>query len=272
MTINVLRPGAIGDVLATAPAIAGLKKKYPVSHINYYTKIFQAADLIRGVDLVLNSDLWGTRTKGLDIIFRGYDEKPLKKHLSLYFCDDASVEYQPVEFKKLPNVYKYGPPYITFHPSALWSPYKNWKIERWEAVVATISTRVIQIGTLSDPHVAGTIDFRGKTTIPQAIGLIADAKLHMGVDSFTNHAAGILKQKAVILFGSTDPTGFGYPTACNIWAGLPCSPCHKDSPRISGLATEPCMTPPGQTWENPQHECMEQISTLWVATQVQAFL
>ena len=50
----------------------------------------------------------------------------------------------------------------------------------------------------------------------------------MGVDSFTNHASATVGTPAVILFGSTSPTGSGYGQNINIYKGLECQPCYKE--------------------------------------------
>ena len=55
----------------------------------------------------------------------------------------------------------------------------------------------------------------------------------MGCDSFSNHVAGAYGTPAVILFGSTSPTGSGYKTATNIYKGIECQPCYKENPEVS---------------------------------------
>ena len=50
--INLLRPGAIGDVFISSTVIKGLKNKYPGYLINYYTWFIEAGNLIDGVDNV----------------------------------------------------------------------------------------------------------------------------------------------------------------------------------------------------------------------------
>ncbi len=54
------------------------------------------------------------------------------------------------------------------------------------------------------------------------------ADVHMGIDSFTNHASAAVFCPSVILFGSTSPTGSGYDQNINIYKDLPCQPCYRE--------------------------------------------
>lgn len=244
MIINIARAGAIGDVFATSVIIEGLKKKYPNSSIYYYTKCQAAANLIDGVDKVLDSSLWDKRSKGIDCLMYGYPRNegypnfPMKRHLTEYYADNAGVCIGNHSFKPFFQDLVSGK-FITFHIKTGWSIYKEWDIERWNQLIQQLKpllndTKLIQIGSNTDPRLIGIdIDFCGKTSLEQSCALIKDSILHVGVDSFSNHIAGGLKKKSVILFGSTNPVGFGYPSATNIWKHLSCGPCYKENPEVS---------------------------------------
>jgi ADP-heptose:LPS heptosyltransferase len=249
--VNIARAGSIGDVIATSTVICGLKKKYPQCDIHYYTKCHNAANLIDGVDIVLDSSLWNNRSVGVDCLMHGYPYNeghpifPMKRHLLEYYADNAGV--CPGEFSLKPlsqNLTKER--IITFHIKTGWSIYKEWDMERWNQVIQQLKpllkdTKLVQLGTSSDTQLKNIdIDLRGKTSLKQSCALIKDSILHVGVDSFSNHVAGGLKKKAIILFGSTSPVNLGYPTSVNIWKQLSCSPCYKENPEISHEEQRPC--------------------------------
>ncbi len=66
----------------------------------------------------------------------------------------------------------------------------------------------------------------GKTTLKEAASLVKYAYLHLGCDSWTNHATFAVNTLAVIIFGSTSPPGSGYQQNENIWHPEGC-PWHR---------------------------------------------
>jgi ADP-heptose:LPS heptosyltransferase len=275
--INLLRPGAIGDVLASSAATAALADRHPDAEVRYYTRVPQMAKLLSGVHGVYDSGLWAARAAGADFnligypLAEGYPERPMQRHLTAYFCDEVGV---PIGLPRLSDAlepFDISGRWITLHPKSGWSVYKDWALENWEAIVRRIhqfhpGVAVVQIGVTDDPPVGGVDhDLRGATSIAQALWLVRNSVLHLGVDSFTNHAAGAFQHPAVIIFGSTSPTGSGYETAINLWAGLNCSPCYREDPRISRNDRGPCIDPPGQDYDQPHHACMAAITveTVW---------
>jgi ADP-heptose:LPS heptosyltransferase/glycosyltransferase involved in cell wall biosynthesis len=245
--INLLRPGAIGDVFISSTIIKGLKKKYPGSLINYYTWFLEAGNLIADVDNVYNSEDWDKREKGIDYILNPYPyPKSMTKHLIEYYADccGISVDYN-YSLKQINYTLSHGK-FITLHVKTGWSIYKEWSFDKWNELVKELrpligQIKIIQIGSKDDPLIEGIdIDYRGKTTIEETCVLVRDAELHLGVDTFTNHIAGAYKKPAVILFGSTHSLGFGYSTAKNIYKDLACQPCFKENPSMSKVPKGTC--------------------------------
>jgi ADP-heptose:LPS heptosyltransferase/glycosyltransferase involved in cell wall biosynthesis/SAM-dependent methyltransferase len=272
-TVNILRPGAIGDVIMCGWFVENLKKKHK-GKVVVYTKCLEAAALIPDAE-VRDSDEWASREKGIDFaavgypIREGYPEKPMTKHLLEYFAGEFGVEPKAPVLKssETDETAIYGHRYATIHVKAGWSQYKNWPIARWEQVVDKLIAKfpdlmIVQIGGPDDPKLKErkeVFNLVGQTTLENVAELIRNADLHLGVDSFTNHIAGAYGKPAVILFGSTSPTGSGYPTARNLWADISCSPCYREDPKISSASRGVCPNPAGQTYENPQHACMDLI-------------
>ena len=129
-----------------------------------------------------------------------------------------------------------------------------------------------------EPRIAGARhDFLG-TPLATAVALVANATLHPGVDSFANHLThyqwrsgkgAVVRTPGVILWGSTQASAAGYPHNVNISLGLPCQPCFREDPKLSRIPREPCITPPGQTYDQPRHACLLGLPVERVTTEVQ---
>jgi ADP-heptose:LPS heptosyltransferase/GR25 family glycosyltransferase involved in LPS biosynthesis/glycosyltransferase involved in cell wall biosynthesis len=277
--VNILRPGAIGDVLVTSAVTAQLSARDPELVIHYYTKYRQMAELLVGVTKVFDADQWGQREPGTDYNLigypfdEGYPQRPMQKHLAAYFCGEAGLPWALPQLRE-PEPYEFDcTRWITVHSAAAWSVYKQWDTRGWNEVIARLHLEypdiaIVQLGVSDDEALEGVDhDLRGRTSLPQALWLVRNSLLHLGVDSFTNHAAGAFRHPAVILFGSTNPTAFGYDTAVNLWAGLGCSPCYREDPRYTRHERGPCLNPPGQAYEDRRHACMAAIGVeqVWTA-------
>jgi len=245
--IECFRQGALGDCLMTTSALKGLKKKYPGCFIRYVThpdsmKILEGN---RCIDELTDASKDDSEQKiyfcypNKDSILgdEGYPNKPLNRHLVKIFNECAGIFDIPDSMecplsdedekigKDLKN--QYGS-YVTIHIKSGWSSYKDWYNDRWEFVVEELFKKgfvTIQIGLESDPLLRNVVDFRGHA-IKGAISAIKHARVHVGIDSFSNHASVAVGTPAVILFGSTSPTGSGYDSNINLYKSLPCQPCY----------------------------------------------
>ena len=110
-----------------------------------------------------------------------------------------------------------------------------------------------------------------------SISLLANAELHLGVDTWTNHLTNIEWEDqvdnrfvpAIILWGSTQWQAAGYGRNTNISLGLPCQPCFREDPKISRMPRGPCINPPGQVYEKPMHACMDGITVDRVLAEIE---
>lgn len=261
-TLHLNRPGAIGDIIMTLIAIDKYKKLNPNDKIIYYCdpSWMDVPAICPAVDEVRSSADFDIKTPGAQNLY-GYTSIPLIKHLTWYFGKELGLDdhfynygFKPIfkpseKIDSLTSTKKI----ITIHCNAGWSPYKNWEINKWQEVVdkfnqtnLTRNYALVQIGK-EDGLLRGIIDMRSKLSIVESIQLIKKATLHLGIDSFSNHATALLPYTpSVILWGSTHPSIFGYGHNTNIWKPLKCSPCNK----INGQ--EPCPTEP--------HPCMSAIT------------
>ncbi len=306
--IALHRPGAIGDIIMTLSLVPLLKRKYPDHEIHYFChssmaglgRLMKAAGISRGIDCGLLEERRGEYEKVINLVgyplSEGYPEKPMAKHLIWYFADEMGIgleDYMDSQFPHLtldigqrPTGDHHTKGYATIHPQAGWSAYKNWDTARWEEIIARRpDIRFYQIGSADDARLKGVDHwFMGKP-LDDSIDLMAHASLHMGVDSWTNHLTNIQWiagtsdrtpliesarfTPAIILWGSTQASAAGYQRNTNISLGLPCQPCFREDPKISRMPRGPCINPPGQDYDHPQHACMAGISVDMVLDEIE---
>ena len=285
--IVLVRPGAIGDIIMTLNCIPQLKKLYPEHDILYYCNKFIGDSLrplmhLAGVDKVCdyNKDVieYAKADKVVNLVgyplAEGYPNVPMKKHLVDYFAAEMGCldTIYPLSLK-LPRVEGLPTHYVTIHAKAGWSNYKNWSPDRWAQVISlNKDIPFYQIGAEGDPLIEGADHRFVGTPIMTGLALISNATMHVGVDSFSNHATYVFNTPAVILWGSTQWSAAGYPNNTNISLGLECQPCFREDPAMSLHPKGPCINPPGQVYEEPRHACMsgisvhqvnEAVKTLW---------
>jgi tetratricopeptide (TPR) repeat protein len=292
--ICVRRPGAIGDVIMTLNLIPALKAANPGKEVWYFSDPSLIADdalgwLMReaGCDQVMASntfDSWSSRcAKSVDLVgyplHEGYPNKPMRRHLLEYFGNELGVGWPGMGVSdgrglyNLPSLTVRRPQripnedweqsdgddteYATIQIKAGWSKYKQW--DRWAQVM----------DALPDISFVVVDQSRG-FTLQQSIAVFANARMHIGIDSFCGHLSNYFwtnekgdgrRVRSVILWGSTQPSAAGYPTNINICHQPPCGPCFKENPKISRMPQGPCVTPPRATYEDATpHQCMENIT------------
>jgi len=284
--IALCRPGAIGDILMTLNLIPALRAAYPGHDIDYYCHPEIGAALMHtmraaGVDVVGDH----ARLAAAEPVYlrtfnligyplqEGYPDQPMRRHLLRYFADELGLAVDGLPCLRLAQPPRPGPTpgrYATLQVQAGWSAYKNWPTTRWEAVLASCpDIPVYQIGKADEPRIAGARHEYLGTPLATAIALVANASVHLGVDSFANHLTHYewiagesdppRRVPGLILWGSTQASAAGYPHNTNISLGLACQPCFREDPKVSRMARGPCINPPGQTYDQPRHACLHGI-------------
>ncbi len=137
---------------------------------------------------------------------------------------------------------KKGDILIGIAPGATYGPAKMWFPERFAAVadklVNDFPARVILFGSGGDRGRTGLvqqhsrndlIDMAGKTSLKEAIALIARCDLFISNDSGLMHLSGALGIPLVAIFGSTNPTTTSPvgEKSVVIHKDVSCSPCLK---------------------------------------------
>ena len=133
-----------------------------------------------------------------------------------------------------------GKPWVGLAPGAAYGPAKRWPAARFAAVGDLLQEElpadVVLLGGPGDQEAAAEVqrsaqgrflNLAGKTTLRQALTVLANLQVLITNDSGLMHAAGALGVPVVAIFGSTDPAATRPFTsrATLIHHHLPCSPC-----------------------------------------------
>ena len=118
--------------------------------------------------------------------------------------------------------------YAVLCPGAEYGPAKRWPY--FGELASRIGMPVVILGSANDREAAAGIpgkDLAGRTTLDEAIVLIAGAAVVVSNDSGLMHVAAALGRPQVALFGSSSPehTPPASDKARVVWLHIECSPC-----------------------------------------------
>tara|TARA_B100000959_G_C14988701_1_gene626745 strand:+ start:1466 stop:2353 length:888 start_codon:yes stop_codon:yes gene_type:complete len=281
-SIALCRAGAIGDIFMILNSAPKLKEDYDKidlychkSTLSVIGNFCKSSGLVNEVSDIDNLDpsRYDKTVNCLGYpLSEGYPNLPMKKHLVKYFAKelDLDISFDDVKLTPLkpPSKVSKKPLYITIQIKTGWSVYKEWW--GWQKLVDGLKEErpdigIYQIGGPHDPKLSNIDgDFLGHSFEDNLASQIW-GRLHVGVDSVFNHTSnyswhGIGKKSCVILWGSTQHQAAGYRHNTNISLDLPCQPCFKENPEMSRMPNGACINPSGQTYQNPKHKCMAEIS------------
>lgn len=133
-------------------------------------------------------------------------------------------------------------PLVGIAPGATYGPAKMWFPDRFarvaDRIVENFGARVLLFGSRGDQDVAESvrryasrplINIAGRTTLKEAVALIARCDLFLSNDSGLMHVAGALGVPMIAIFGSTNPAATS-PVGNRsivITKAVNCSPCLK---------------------------------------------
>jgi heptosyltransferase-2 len=127
---------------------------------------------------------------------------------------------------------KFGLPvrYVALCPGAEFGPAKRWPY--FAALSQRLGAPAVALGSAADVQSALGIEgtnLVGRTTLEEAIALIAGASAVVSNDSGLMHVAAALGRPLVALFGSSSPqhTPPGSAAARVLWLHADCSPCYQ---------------------------------------------
>jgi len=196
-------------------------------------------------DVPLRSGYVGESRYGLlNLLYRSKAGAPMPAH---YAALSESPGKAPQELLPEPRLLvsaheqrraqeKFGvaPPYAVLCPGAEYGPAKRWPY--FGELSEKISLEKILLGSKGDAEATKNVAGRnlaGRTTLDEAIALIAGAAYVVSNDSGLMHVAAALGRPQVALFGSSSPrhTPPLSGAARVLWLEIECSPCFaRDCP------------------------------------------
>ena len=142
----------------------------------------------------------------------------------------ARLQISPEEVSSVQKKFNLEPPYAVLCPGAEYGPAKRWPY--FAELAARLEKRVVLLGSRNDAAsadgVTGT-NLVGRTTLDEAIDLIAGADLVVSNDSGLMHVAAALGRPLVALFGSSSPEKTPPQPGRSrvLWLRPECSPCYE---------------------------------------------
>jgi heptosyltransferase-2 len=126
--------------------------------------------------------------------------------------------------------FRLGSDYVVFCPGAEYGPAKRWPY--FAELSQKLPLPVVVVGSTKDAEAAGGIkgtNLAGRTTLDEAIDLIAGSRYVVSNDSGLMHVAAALGRPLVALFGSSSPLHTPpQPGASRVlWLKIECSPCFR---------------------------------------------
>jgi heptosyltransferase II len=120
--------------------------------------------------------------------------------------------------------------YVALCPGAEYGPAKRWPY--FAALAAKLDVEKVILGSPADAEAAediGGTNLVGKTSLDDAVRLIAGASFVVSNDSGLMHIAAALGRPQVALFGSSSPQHTPPQSAAArvLWLQLECSPCFQ---------------------------------------------
>jgi lipopolysaccharide heptosyltransferase II len=157
-----------------------------------------------------------------------------------------------------------GGRYAVFCPGAEYGPAKRWPY--FAELAARMPLPVVLLGSARDREACAGVpglDLAGRTSLDEALELIACAELVVSNDSGLMHVAAALERPQVALFGSSSPehTPPQSARARVVWLQLECSPCFA---RVCPLGHFRCMK------ELSVERALDEIARLGVLTSAAA--
>jgi len=121
-------------------------------------------------------------------------------------------------------------PYVALCPGAEFGPAKRWPY--FAELSRRLGLPAVALGSAGDVQSARGIEganLVGKTTLDEAIVLIAGAQAVVSNDSGLMHVAAALARPQVALYGSSSPqhTPPANDAARVLWLRIECSPCYQ---------------------------------------------
>jgi heptosyltransferase-2 len=195
-------------------------------------------------DIPLRSGYVGESRYGLlNLLYRtppGKDRPDMRLHYARLADAPGATPLQPLpqprlrvaadEISRVREKFGLSKPYVALCPGAEYGPAKRWPY--FADLARRLGMPAAVLGSASDAEAARGIEgtnLAGKTSLDEAIALIAGAHAVVSNDSGLMHVAAALSRPQVALFGSSSPehTPPASAQARVIWLHIECSPCYQ---------------------------------------------
>lgn len=214
----VYRVGFGGDIVLTSAARCGIKKTYPDCELTFVVWQ-QFKDLLifdPFVDKLMMTGRYMTSDFSKRLDFRHEAKMPRfvgDKDQHLYWGAVHAYQARDVGMLDIKNVQSFKPS-VYISPGDLaerkseerlivvnaWSSngigWRLWDIEKWKVLVKALHEKgykTIQLGGRDDPPVGATTNLCGRTSLLQAIGVLAICDLAICIDSLIGHLGHSMK-------------------------------------------------------------------------------
>ncbi len=154
----------------------------------------------------------------------------IDEYLQLVFSAGYKpVPREPVLPPRAPSPFAY--PYIALCPGAMYGSAKCWPgFAELASALAEAGKRVVVLGTKGESGFrgaprAGVENLIGRTSLKEALDIIAHASVVVSNDSGMAHAARALGRRTVVIFGPTEPERTAPDGADVIVGEAECAPC-----------------------------------------------
>ena len=154
---------------------------------------------------------------------------------------DAHLRVPAEEIERTCAKFGVGGRYAVLCPGAEYGPAKRWPY--FASLAPRLGLPAILLGSPKDADAAsgiGGVNLVGKTSLDEAMALLAGAAFVVSNDSGLMHIAAALGRPQLALFGSSSPlhTPPGSAASRVLWLRVECSPCFE---RVCPLGHFRCM-------------------------------
>jgi heptosyltransferase II len=143
---------------------------------------------------------------------------------------DVQLGVSAEEIARAREKFGIGERYVALCPGAEYGPAKRWPY--FASLAPRLNLPAILLGSPKDADAArdiGGMNLVGRTSLDEAVALLAGAAFVVSNDSGLMHIAAALGRPQVALFGSSSPlhTPPGSAASRVLWLRVECSPCFE---------------------------------------------